>query len=149
MPDLPYATSSAGKGREGEIRQMLRDAGATAVGFMVDDDADQIICQFRLARHQITVPISIGAYEAAWLKAFPCGPRTAKDAHRRKARAQAELAVWAILADWIKAQTAMILCGAMTPDTAFLSHIHAPDGRRIIDAIQGSEAGRMLLPPPG
>lgn len=47
MP-LPYSSSTAGQAREKEIRDTLRSVGATAVGFMVDDDADQIIAQFRL-----------------------------------------------------------------------------------------------------
>lgn len=43
---------------------------------------------------------------------------------------------------------AMIVCGLMDTDAAFLPHIAAPDGRRLIDAIKGSEAGAKLLPPP-
>jgi hypothetical protein len=54
--------------------------------------------------------------------------------------------VWAILADWIKAQTAMMAAGFLSADTAFLPHIHAPDGRRIADVIASS--GSNLLPPP-
>lgn len=147
MTDLPYAQSTAGQGREKEIRQLLRDVGATAVGFMVDDDADMVICQFRLHGRQITVPVSVGAYAAAWVKAYPCGPRTTRAGHAKKARAQAEIAVWAVLADWIKAQTAMMICGLMDADTAFLPHIHAQDGRRIAEVIAGP-AGQNLLPPP-
>ncbi len=147
MTDLPYSSSKAGAGREKEIRQLLRDVGASAVGFMVDDDADMVICQFRLHGRQITVPVSVGAYAAAWLKANPCGPRTAQADHKRKARAQAEIAVWAVLADWIKAQTAMMICGLMDADTAFLPHIHAADGRRVAEVLAGS-GGQGLLPPP-
>jgi hypothetical protein len=76
MSDLPYGSSKAGAGREKEIRQLLRDAGASAVGFMVDDEADTVTCQFRIGGRQITVPVNIGSYAAAWLRANPCGPRT-------------------------------------------------------------------------
>lgn len=145
MADLPYASSKAGAGREKEIRQMLRDVGAGAIGFMVDDDQRMVICQFRLHGRQITVPVSVGAYEGAWLKANPCGPRTPKATHQQRARDQAEIAVWAILADWIKAQTAMMICGLMDADTAFLPHIHAQDGRRVAEVISG-KGGRILLP---
>jgi len=146
MADLPYATSKAGQGREREIRDMLRGVGATAVGFMVDEDADAVICQFRLHGRQITVPVSVGAYARAWLKTHPHGPRTTKADHERKARAQAEIAVWAVLADWIKAQAAMMLCGFLDTDTAFLPHIHAPDGRRVAEIMH--TGGHPLLPRP-
>jgi len=147
MAELPYASSKAGAGREKGIRDMLKGAGATAVGFMVDDDnGGSVMCQFKLAGREITVPVSVSAYEKAWLRATPCGPRTAHADHKRKARAQAEIAVWAVLADWIKAQTAMIACGFLSADTAFLPHIHTPDGRRVADVIASSASN--LLPPP-
>lgn len=147
MGDLPYASSKAGATREREIRDCLRSAGATAVGFMVDDEnGGLVICQFRLNGRQVTVPVSIDAYAKAWLKAVPCGSRTSRHDHERKARAQAEIAVWAILADWIKAQAAMLAAGFMDADTAFLPHIHAPDGRRIAEHV--ADKGDKLLPPP-
>jgi hypothetical protein len=145
--ELPYASSKAGQGREKEIRDCLRGVGATAVGFMVDDeDGGQVICQFRLHGRQVTVPVSVANYERAWLKANPCGPRTKAADHLRRARAQAEIAVWAVLADWIKAQVAMMVCGFLDADAAFLPHIHAPDGRRVAEVI--AAAGSSLLPPP-
>lgn len=146
MADLPYASSKAGAAREKEIRDMLKGCGASAVGFMVDDDARTVICQFRLGGREITVPVSIAAYEAAWLKTVPCGPRTEAKLHRQRAAAQAEIAVWAVLVDWIKAQAAMILCGFLNTDTAFLPHILASDGRRIADVL--ASGGSNLLPPP-
>lgn len=147
MAKLPYASSEAGSSREKEIRDCLRDVGATAVGFMVDDDLDVVICQFRLQGREITVPVSVGAYERAYRVHVPRGSRTYEADYRKKARQQAERAVWAVLADWIKAQVAMMLCGFIDADTAFLPHIHAPDGRRIAEVI--SDSGRHLLPPPG
>lgn len=148
MTILPYAKSTAGQGREKEIRDTLRSVGASAVGFMVDDDRDEVICQFRLHGREITVPISISSYERAWLKAYPCGPRTKRPEHERKAREQAERAVWAVLADWIKAQAAMMHCGFLDTDAAFLTHIRLPDGRRVGDAIS-SDSGALRLPNPG
>lgn len=145
MAGLPYAESKAGAGREKEIRDMLRGLGASAVGFMVDDDADAVICQFRLHGRQITVPVSVGAYAGAWKRHHPRGPRTLAGDWEKKARTQAEVAVWGVLADWIKAQAAMIECGFLTPEMAFLPHIHAPDGRRIADVVATATA---LLPPP-
>lgn len=148
MPDLPYASSKAGQAREKEIRDCLRGVGASAIVFMVDDDRDVVIAQFRLHGREVTVPVSVAAYEAAWLRTQDRGSRTAPELHRRRAREAAERAVWAVLADWIKAQAAMMTCGFLDADTAFLPHIAAPDGRRLIDAIKGSEAGAKLLPPP-
>ena len=147
---LPYATSTAGQGREKEIRDTLRGVGATAVGFMVDDDRDQIIAQFRLHGREITIPIPVGAYERAWLLENPRSPRSrsSEKEHRAKARQQAERAAWAILADWIKAQAAMLIAGFMDADTAFLSHVHLPDGRRVGDAISSADGSPLALPKP-
>lgn len=147
MAELPYSQSKAGAGREKEIRDMLRGVGATAVGFMVDDDEDAVIVQFRLHGRTITVPVSVGAYEKAWLKANRCGPRTDVKVHAARARAQAEIAVWAVLADWIKAQAAMIVCGFADVDSAFLPHIHAADGRRVVEVIKDGNSGQKMLPP--
>lgn len=148
MP-LPYASSTAGQAREKEIRDTLRSVGASAVGFMVDDDADPIIAQFRLHGREITIPVKVGAYEAAWLRENPHTTRmrsTAKQ-HKEKARQQAERAAWAILADWIKAQAAMMAAGFLDTDAAFLPHIHLPDGRRVGEAITTAD-GPLRLPPP-
>lgn len=146
---LPYSSSTAGQAREKEIRDTLRAVGATAVGFMVDDDADQIICQFRLHGREITIPVSVGAYERAWLKENPQGARSriSPAEHRKKARAQAERATWAVMADWIKAQAAMMVCGFLDTDSAFLAHVRLPDGRRVGEAIVNSD-GPLSLPPP-
>lgn len=143
MTDLPYASSKAGQSREKEIRDTLRGVGASAVGFMVDDDRDLVIAQFRLAGREITVPVSVGAYQEAWMRSHRAGPRTDAKTHAARARAQAEVAVWAILADWIKAQAAMITCGIMSHDEVFLSHIHGPSGRRLIETV-----GPQMLAPP-
>jgi hypothetical protein len=145
MTDLPYASSKVGQGREAEIRSVLRRAGASAIGFMVDDDERMVICQFRMAGRQVTVPVSIASYERAWLATNPRGPRTNPEDHARRARKIAEVAVWGVLADWIKAQGAMMACGFLDADTAFLPHIHAPDGRRVAEHLAKS---RALLPPP-
>lgn len=148
-PKLPYASSTAGAAREREIRSILRDAGATAVGFMVDDDADTITAQFRLHGRTISVPIIVGNYAKAWLKEnkLSSRSRTTEADHQKKARVQAENAAWAILADYIKAQAAMIVSGFMSADTAFLPHIHTPSGRRVEDVIADGSA-TALLPSP-
>jgi hypothetical protein len=144
---LPYASSKAGQSREGEIRKTLRGVGATAVGFMVDEDQDLVMCQFRLAGREITIPISPSRYEKAWLAQNKCGPKTKPEAHQARARTQAEIAVWGVLADWVKAQATMMACGLMDVDTAFLAHVHLPDGRRVHEAITAPN-GALQLPKP-
>lgn len=146
MP-LPYSSSTAGQGREKEIRDTLRSVGASAVGFMVDDDADQIIAQFRLHGREITIPVRVGVYQEAWVRENKRGPRTKPVDHEAKARKIAESAAWAIMADWIKAQAAMMVAGFLDTDTAFLPHIHLPDGRRVGHAITATD-GPLRLPPP-
>lgn len=146
---LPYSSSTAGSAREKEIRNTLRSVGASAVGFMVDDDKDEIIAQFRLNGREVTIPINVGAYQRLWLTQNPHTGRmrsTPKE-YAAKARLQAEIASWAVLADWIKAQAAMMACGFYDADTAFLPHIRLPDGRRLIEAIAGPE-GPLALPKP-
>lgn len=81
---LPYSSSTAGVNREAEIRETLRGAGATAIGFMVDDDRDEVVAQFRIAGRVITIPISVAAYEQAWLRANKRGPRTDAKDHAEK-----------------------------------------------------------------
>ncbi|WP_106691037.1 hypothetical protein [Paracoccus methylarcula] len=144
---LPYASSTAGQAREKEIRDTLRSTGASAVGFMVDDDADQIIAQFRLHGREITIPVRVGAYAEAWLRENKRGPRTKESDHNVKARKVAESAAWAIMADWIKAQAAMMAAGFLDTDAAFLPHIHLPDGRRVGEAITTTD-GPLRLPKP-
>ena len=92
---LPYASSKAGQVRETEIRNLLRGVGATAVGFMIDDDNDLIMAQFRLRGREITIPIPVQKYMDAWLRENPHTNRhqsTLKQ-YRAKAREQAER-VW-------------------------------------------------------
>lgn len=144
---LPYSSSEKGAAREREIRDVLRAVGASAVGFMVDDDRDQIIAQFRLHGREITIPVRVGAYAEAWLRENRCGPRTAQKDHAAKARRVAEAAAWAILADWIKAQAAMMAAGFVDTDTAFLPHIILPSGERVGDAITRTD-GPLRLPKP-
>jgi len=146
---LPYASSTAGQAREKEIRDTLRSVGATAVGFMVDEDSDQIIAQFRLHGREMTIPVRVGSYAEAWLRENPHSNRmkSTPAQHRQKARMQAEAATWAILADWIKAQAAMMAAGFIDTDTAFLPHIRLPDGRRVGEAITSTN-GPLCLPPP-
>lgn len=141
---LPYATSTAGQAREKEIRDILRSVGASAVGFMVDDDNDLVIAQFRLHGREVTIPVRVGAYADAWVKENQRGPRTNEKDHIAKARKVAESAVWAILADWIKAQAAMMSAGFLNTDTAFLSHIQLADGQRVSDAITMRNSGIYL-----
>lgn len=55
--------------------------------------------------------------------------------------------MWGVLADWIKAQVAMIVCGFASVDMAFLPHISLPDGRRVYDAISSPGGEPLMLPP--
>lgn len=151
MIDLPYQTAKAGQRRESEIRETLRDLGAGKIGFMQDYDSNQIICQFELGGRQVSVYVGVAGYARAWLDANPWSSRRAVSsaAWEKRAWAQAEISVWAVMADWIKAQATMIYIGALDFDTAFLAHIHiaSPDGRRMIEVMRDQKQG--LLPPPG
>jgi hypothetical protein len=147
---LPYATSAAGSAREGEIRQILRGCGASAVGFMVDDEAEQIIAQFQIGGRRVTIPVSVRAYRERWLAENPQSNRSRKThaEYHEDAQRRAEAAAWAILRDWMKATAAMIAAGIVDADTAFLAHVHVPTGQRMIEAVRGSKGGAALLPPP-
>jgi len=87
----------------------------------------------------------------AWLREHPhtARSRTTEKDHHEKARQQAERAAWAILADWIKAQAAMMVAGFLDADAAFLPHIHLPDGRRVEEALADPNGSLLSLPAPG
>lgn len=146
---LPYSSSKAGQSREKEIRDTLRGLGASAVGFMVDDERGLVIAQFRLGGREITIPVSVATYQRAWLKENPhtSRMRLTRAEHEKRAATQAEHATWAVLADWIKAQATMMACGFLDADMAFLPHIMLPDGRSVADAVIRGD-GPLSLPAP-
>ncbi|SON54570.1 hypothetical protein HDIA_1029 [Hartmannibacter diazotrophicus] len=113
---LPCSESKAGHAREKEIYDTLRSAGARAVGFMVDDEAESNLCEFKLGGSSISVPIAIADYEKAWLKENPQSSRShsSLNEHRAKARELKERAAWAVMAASIRAQIAMIANRSVT-----------------------------------
>lgn len=148
MIDLPYQDAKAGARRQDEIIDTLRDLGAERVGIMQDYKNNSLVCQFTLGERDVTVIVSIMGYAKAWLKANKWSPqrKVTEAAWRVRAEDQAKLSIWAVLADWVKSQATMIYIGALDFDTAFLAHIAAPDGRRLIEVIRDQK--HNLLPPP-
>ena len=146
--DLPYQSATAGQKRQAEVVATLRALGAGAVGIMEDYEKDAVLCQFKLGGRNVTLMVHIDGYVQAWLRENPWTTRrtSTQEQWEKKARAQAEISIWAILADWVKAQATMIYIGALDFDTAFLAHIAAPDGRRMIEVIRAQDTN--LLPPP-
>ena len=136
---LPYSRSEKGASREASIRGTLKELGATAIGFMVDEDRNLILCQFRMSGREVTVPIDLMGYATAYQK------ETGKTA--KASMDQAHRAGWAILADWIKAQATIIRCGVMSSDEAFLAHVRLPSGDRVGEAIT-KMGGPLSLPKP-
>lgn len=145
---LPYENTTAGEKALGEIQKILRGFGCSSFGSMIDDEAGEVLVQFKYRNTPVSVKASIRGYAAAWLKEHPYGGRTrcTRTQHERKALDIASVAVYSILRDWIKGQVAAIETGVLSFEGAFLGQIMLPTGRTVLDFMQ-NEA--QLLPAPG
>jgi len=145
---LPYENTTAGEKALGEIQKILRGFGCSSFGSMIDDEAGEVLVQFKYRNMPVSVKASIKGYAAAWLKEHPYGSRTrcTRTEHERKALDVASVAVYSILRDWIKGQVAAIETGVLSFEGAFLGQIMLPCGRTVLDFMQ-NEA--QLLPASG
>lgn len=145
---LPYENTTAGDKALGEIQKILRSFGCSSFGSMIDDEAGEVLVQFKYRNTPVSVKASIKGYAAAWLKEHPYGGRTrcTRVQHERKALDIASVAVYSILRDWIKGQVTAIETGVLSFEGAFLGQIMLPSGRTVLDFMQNEV---QLLPAPG
>lgn len=143
---LPYENTTAGDKALGEIQKFLRNFGCSQFGSMVDDEAGEILVQFKHRGTPVSVKASIKGYAAAWLKEHPYSTRMKcnRVEHERKALEVASVAVYSILRDWIKGQIMAIETGILSFEAAFLGQIMLPSGMTVLEHAQAQK----LLPAP-
>lgn len=143
---LPYENTTAGEKALGEVQKILRGFGCTQFGTMVDDEAQDILVQFKHRGRQVSIRASIRGYAAAWLREHPYSyrVRVSREKHERRAMEIASVAVYSLLRDWIKGQVTAIECGILSFEGAFLGQILLPSGKTVLEAA----TEQRLLPAP-
>lgn len=144
---LPYSNATSGDRAIADLQQILRRFGCTQFGTMIDDEAGELIVQFKYHGRQVSVRASMRGYAALWLKENPYTSRrrSTKVEHERKALDVASTAVYSIARDWIKGQIMAIESGMLTFEAAFLGQILLADGRTVMEHVDSQK----LLPAPG
>ena len=131
---LPYEGTSAGMSALSNVEALLRRFGCSNYGVMTDWEKGQIIVQFTWKSRQVSVAASYTGYTEAWKKHHPYNSNyKTRDRWSAKAQNKGEMAVPSILRDWIKGQVTAIETGVVDFETAFMPHMLASDGRRLIE----------------
>jgi len=135
---LPYENASSGSAAFAEAEKILRKFGCDNFGVMQDWSRGVTVVQFEWKGRRIHLEASWSGYAQAWAKAHPYSHRMRKtrDQHNEEAKTRGQLAVPSILRDWIKAQVTAIEIGVMPFDHAFMPHMLAHDGRRVVEHME-------------
>lgn len=135
---LPYENATSGTAALVEAEKVLRRFGCDNFGTMQDWTRGCLIIQFGWKERRIHLEASWAGYAAAWLKEHPYSHRMRRTfpEHIEEARRRGELAAPSILRDWVKAQVTAIEIGLLPFDHAFMPHMLAPDGRRLVEHMQ-------------
>lgn len=143
MP-LPYENARSGSAALAEAEKFLRKFGCSNFGVMNDWDRGLVICQFTWKSRQVHLEASWRGYAELWLKENPWTHkrRSTRADWEIEAKRRGEMAVPSILRDWIKGQITAVEIGLMPFEHAFLPHMIAYDGTRLVD-----HAVRLLEPP--
>lgn len=143
---LPYQNATTGNKAINEIQKILKGFGCTKFATGEDFDTGEIFIQFEHRGRLIHLKASAKGYAAAWLKENPytSRKRCTRQEHEQKALEIGGVAVYSVLRDWVKGQVTAIEIGVLTFESAFLSHIILPSGKRVIEEIQDQK----LLPTP-
>ena len=132
---LPYENARSGSAALAEAEKILRRFGCSNFGVMNDWDRGVVIVQFVWHERRVHLEASWRGYAERWLKENPHTERrrATKQEWEMIAREKGEMAVPSILRDWIKGQVTAIEMGIMPFEHAFMPHMLAHDGRRVID----------------
>lgn len=143
---LPYENATSGQRTIEEIQKILRQFGCNKFATGEDFETGEIFIQFEHRGRPVSLKASAKGYAAAWLKHNPYTPRRrcSKVEHEAKALEIGGIAVYSILRDWVKGQVTAIEIGILSFESAFLSHIMLPNGKRVIEEIEE----KQMLPPP-
>lgn len=145
---LPYENATSGKNATAEMQKILRGFGAASFGVMEDFEKGDVIVQFTWRERPVSIKASFKGYAAAWLRHHPLNKRSrlTRVEYERKALAQAEIAVYSILRDWIKGQVTAVEVGMLSFEGAFLGQIMLPTGQTVLERIEQSDL--LALPKP-
>ena len=143
---LPYQNASTGKRAIEDIQKILRSFGCNKFATGEDFETGEIFIQFEHHGRPVFLKASAKGYAAAWLKENPYTTRRrcSETEHEAKALEVGGIAIYSVLRDWVKGQVTAIEIGIMSFDSAFLSHIMLPSGKRMIEELQD----RKMLPGP-
>ena len=143
---LPYQNASSGKKSIEEIQKILRTFGCSKFATGEDFDTGEVFIQFEHRGRMVNLKASARGYAAAWLKEnqYTTRKRCSRAEHESKALKIGGIAVYSVLRDWVKGQVTAIEIGVLTFESAFLSHILLPSGKRVIEELQD----RKMLPAP-
>lgn len=142
MP-MPYENTTSGERAVQEMQKVLREFGCSKFGHMLDYDKGELLVQFEYRGRPVSVRASINGYAQAWLAKNPFNAhrRMTKPKYEEKAKAIAGTAVYSILRDWVKGQTAAVETGVLSFEGAFLGQILLPSGKTVLQHV---EANKML-----
>ncbi|MCC2615923.1 hypothetical protein LJ739_06690 [Aestuariibacter halophilus] len=117
---------------------MLKQFGCTKFATGEDFDTGELFVQFEHRGRMVSLIASSKGYAAAWLKENPYNNRRkgTKADHEAKALEKGGTAVYSILRDWVKGQVTAIEIGMLSFESAFLSHILLPSGKRVIEHVE-------------
>lgn len=143
---LPYQNATTGHRAIEEIQKILKGFGCSKFATGEDFESGELFIQFERKDRMIKLKANAKGYAAAWLKENPYTRRRkcTRQEHEQKALDIGGTAVYSILRDWVKGQVTAIEIGVLTFESAFLSHIMLPSGKRVIEEIEDQK----LLPPP-
>lgn len=144
---IPYENATSGDKALGEVQKMLRAFGCTKFGSFIDDDEQVLTVQFVHRDKTVSVPASMKGYAQAWLKKHPYSNRMKKtrQQHEQAALEIANIAVYSIIRDWVKANITLVEVGILSFEGAFLAQIMLPSGHTVLEYAKKQE----LLPWPG
>lgn len=145
---IPYQDATSGSRALDDIQRVLTKFGCQRFGTMTDNEAGEIIVQFKYRERDILVKASVRGYAAAWLKENPWTKqrRNTEIEWDRRALAQAQISTCSILRDWIKGQITAVEVGLLSFEGAFLGQILLPTGRTVLEHV---EANKVLSLPKG
>jgi len=135
---LPYENATSGQNAIRDIQKMLKQFGCAKFATGEDFDTGELFIQFEHRGRMVNLTASAKGYAAAWLKENPWNNRrkNSRAEHESKALDIGSVAVYSILRDWVKGQVTAIEIGMMSFESAFLSHIMLPSGKRVIDYVE-------------
>ena len=144
--NLPYQNATSGHKAMDEVQKILRGFGCTKFATGEDFETGEVFIQFEHRGRPVSLKASAKGYAAAWLRENPYTTRRrcSKAEHEMKALEIGSIAVYSVLRDWVKGQVTAIEIGILSFESAFLSHIMLPNGKRVIEELQE----KNILPSP-